>query len=260
MARARSYVDQATAQSQNLSYSGPGSFVVRADAVNVVDPASRGRNSVRITSKSSYTTHVLVADIKHMPAGGATWPALWEFGPDWPNQGELDIVEVRTLPLFRASPPRRLMLGQGANDATPNLSSLHTSTGCTQPASRDMRGSPGSLDCDAFAPGNVGCGVHTDGPASYGPDFNAAGGGWFAIERTPNYIKMWYWSRGDGAVPAEVRDGASGVNPDNWGQPTGLWTNEQCPLADKFGPNNIVINLTLCVRFPCHCRLAASRY
>lgn len=99
--RAHSYVDQAIAQASNLSHAGSDSFIMRADAVNVVGPTSRGRDSVRITSKKHYTTHVLVADIRHMPAGNTTWPALWEVGDNWPSQGELDIVEVR--PPFRRS-------------------------------------------------------------------------------------------------------------------------------------------------------------
>ncbi|KZV88443.1 hypothetical protein EXIGLDRAFT_175817 [Exidia glandulosa HHB12029] len=223
------YVDQATAQSQNLSYTGPDSFVMRADSVNNVDPASRGRNSVRITSKNFYTTHVLVADIRHMPAGPSTWPALWEFGNNWPNEGELDIIE-------------------GANDVGPNLSSLHTSPGCTQPGpgARDMKGQPANLDCDANVAGNTGCGVNSDSPESFGSAFNGAGGGWYAVERTDNYMKVWFWGRNDGGVPQEVRDGVDGVNPDSWGQPTVLFTSDQCPLHDKFGPNQIVINLTLC--------------
>lgn len=31
-------------------------------------------------------------DIRHMPQGCGTWPAAWEVGDDWPNQGEVDIV------------------------------------------------------------------------------------------------------------------------------------------------------------------------
>ena len=30
---------------------------------------------------------------------------------------------------------------------------------------------------------------------SYGPAFNRAGGGWYAIERTSESIKIWFWSR-----------------------------------------------------------------
>jgi len=161
----------ATAQGMNLTSVGQDSFIMRADPGGV-DPASRGRKSVRIESKNLYETHVMVADIRHMPEGTPTWPALWEFGSDWPNNGELDIIE-------------------GANDNPGgNLMSLHTSPGCTQPmGGRDMKGAPVSDNCDAFVNGNQGCGVKSDTQESFGPAFNGAGGGWYAVERTDNYIK-----------------------------------------------------------------------
>lgn len=137
------------------------------------------------------------------------------------------------------------------NDNDSNLSSLHTNPNCTQPPERVMSGTVSNVDCDATQPGNIGCGVSTDAPASFGPSFNNAGGGWYAVERTDSYIKVWFWGRDDGSVPAEVRDaGTAAVNPDSWDRPTALFTSDQCSLHDKFGPNQIVINLTFCVRAP----------
>ncbi|KZV88447.1 hypothetical protein EXIGLDRAFT_678944 [Exidia glandulosa HHB12029] len=223
------YVDEEIARSQNLSQARHQSFVIRADAKHLVIPdAVRGRNSVRITSKTWYTTHVLVADIRHMPEGAATWPALWEFGENWPSRGEVDILE-------------------GANDVAPNLSSLHTSPGCLQPETgRRMTGTATGLNCDATAPGNSGCGVQYSSAASYGPSFNAAGGGWYALERTDAAIKIWFWGRHAHDVPLEVKQGAQVVHPNEWGSPSALFVMDACPLREKFGPNQIVINLTLC--------------
>ena len=42
----------------------------------------------------------------------STWPAVWEVGDDWPNQGEVDIVE-------------------GVNNVSPNQATLHTAAGKT---------------------------------------------------------------------------------------------------------------------------------
>jgi len=36
------------------------------------------------------------------------------------------------------------------------------------------------------------------------------------IERSSTYIKIWFWPRDAENVPAEVKDGAYGVTPDNW--------------------------------------------
>ena len=72
------------------------------------------------------------------------------------------------------------------------------------------------LDCDWTVNGNAGCGVKADMSNSYGPAFNAAGGGWYVMERTDSFIRVFFWSREDSSVPAEVKNGASTVNPDNY--------------------------------------------
>ena len=51
------------------------------------------RPSVRLTSKKSYNHALVLADIKHMPSGCGVWPAIWMTGPNWPSNGEIDIVE-----------------------------------------------------------------------------------------------------------------------------------------------------------------------
>ena len=71
-------------------------------------------------------------------------------------------------------------------------------------------------NCDALENGNAGCGVTAPAKNSFGPAFNAAGGGWYAMERTPNFIKVWFWSRQDGSVPSGVKNGHTSVNTDDW--------------------------------------------
>lgn len=83
------YVDQATAQSAGLISTRGGKVIMRADNSTV---SPNGRRSVRITSRLSYTNSALVLlDLEHMPVGCGTWPAFWMFGPDWPNNGEIDV-------------------------------------------------------------------------------------------------------------------------------------------------------------------------
>ncbi|OBZ78871.1 putative glycosidase C21B10.07 [Grifola frondosa] len=103
------------------------------------------------------------------------------------------------------------------------------------PEPRSMTGTSVSDNCDVAANGNAGCGVHATAPNSYGPGFNAAGGGFYVMERTTSFIKVWFWSRGDPTVPSDVSSGAASVNTDAF-----------CDINAHFGAHNIIINLTFC--------------
>lgn len=54
------YVDQATALADNLTFASDSSFVMRADDTTTLSASDPGRNSVRIKSVNTYTTHVAV--------------------------------------------------------------------------------------------------------------------------------------------------------------------------------------------------------
>ncbi|KAF6756895.1 glycoside hydrolase family 16 protein [Ephemerocybe angulata] len=223
------YVDQGTSRSQNLTYASGDTFILRTDFKTYLNNGGPGRQSVRIMSKRTYTTHVAVFDVRHMPQGCGTWPAIWETAEgNWPYSGEVDIVE-------------------GVNDQAPNAASLHTGPGCSMPpAGRDQTGTNGQLDCNALVNGNTGCGVTLSERNSYGPSFNNNGGGWYALERNNNFIKVWFWPRNSGSVPSDVRNGAQRINTDGWGTPAAHFPNTQCNIAQHFDAHSIIINLTLC--------------
>ncbi|KAL4250119.1 Glycoside hydrolase family 16 protein [Abortiporus biennis] len=89
------YVDQATAVAKNLTFASGNTLILRADSTTTLSPSGPGRNSVRIKSVKTYTTHVAVFDVRHMPQGCGTWPAAWETNEaTWPNDGEVDIVGI----------------------------------------------------------------------------------------------------------------------------------------------------------------------
>ncbi|KAF9258240.1 2 beta-glucan [Marasmius fiardii PR-910] len=217
------YVDAVTAARQNLTFVSSDSFVLRADYTTVLDPSGGGRNSVRISSKKTYGNSVMTFNIRHMPQGCGTWPALWSFGDPWPTLGEIDILE-------------------GVNDQGPNSGTLHTNAGCTMPVDRLMTGTVKANDCNWEVDANAGCGVSFPQTTSYGPPFNANGGGWYAVERTDTFIKIWFWARDDASVPADVKLGTISVNTDAWGTPTAFFPDTDCPIAEKFGAHNIIIN------------------
>jgi hypothetical protein len=103
-----------------------------------------------------------------------------------------------------------------------------------------------STNCDSFANGNEGCGVSGARTGSYGKSFNQNGGGWYAIERTQSFIKIFFWPR-NSTPPEDVLNGGSAVNTDGWGIPAALFPKTStCDINAKFGENNIIINLTLC--------------
>ncbi|KAI5122150.1 hypothetical protein M0805_000797 [Coniferiporia weirii] len=223
------YVDQATAQSLGLVTAEGDTFIMRSDNTTVLTASDLGRNSIRIRSNNLYTSHVAVFDIRHMPQGCGTWPAVWETLEDgWPAGGEIDIVE-------------------GVNDVVPNQSTLHTSPNCTMPTSGlKQTGTTALNNCDTNVNGNSGCGVQNNKPNNYGPGFNAAGGGWYALERTNSYIRVFFWGRNDKTVPASVSQGLPIVDTSLWGEPYALFPDTDCDLASHFSGNNIIINLTFC--------------
>ncbi|KAF8432247.1 2 beta-glucan [Boletus edulis BED1] len=219
------YLSQSAAQSAGL-YSVSGNTVtLRADHTTVLSPSGAGRNSFRIMSNNQYSTHVAIFDIGHMPEGCGTWPAV--FGANWPNEGEIDIVE-------------------GVNNKVPNQSTLHTSANCATPLSRLMTGTSVGNDCDVYTSGNTGCGVHLADGNSFGPNFNNVGGGWYAIERSSTYISIWFWERGSASIPSQVKYPGGTVDTSTWGTPAALFPSTNCDFSSHLGPMNIIINLTFC--------------
>jgi hypothetical protein len=163
------------------------------------------------------------ADIRHMPAGAGTWPALWATSVNgWPTYGEIDIVE-------------------GVNGKTPNVATLHTTSGCTMPDSRDQWGYNIRNNCDAA---ENGCSVGIPADNSYGTPFNQAKGGYYVMERTPWYIRMWFFTRSQ--APDVITYASQTLDTDDLGQPFAFFPNWQCDIDAKMGDHRIVINIDLC--------------
>lgn len=215
------YVDRDTAQNAGLINTDEG-IHMGVDSTNV---AADGRQSVRITSTQSYDKGLFILDLDHMPGGiCGTWPAFWLVGPDWPNNGEIDIIE-------------------GVNDQTNNHMALHTSDGC----SIDNSGFSGTLttsNCFVEAPDqdtNAGCGLEAPSDQSFGTGFNNNGGGVYATEWTGDAISIWYFSHDN--VPADI--GSGNPDPSSWGIPDGRFAG-QCDINAHFKGLQIVFDTTFC--------------
>ncbi|KAI1785726.1 endo-beta-glucanase [Ganoderma leucocontextum] len=221
------YVSEATALKKNLTFAKHDTLILRADHKTKLSASGPGRDAFRLMSKKTYTNHVSVWNVRHMPQGCGTWPALWEFGANWPAQGEIDVVE-------------------GVNGHGTNQMTLHTSAGCTVGGSRKMSGKSVQTNCDVVATGNAGCSVLDKASKSYGSGFNHNGGGFFAMERCSEGVKVWFWPRHAKGIPSDVLKGSKTVNTAKWGTPAAHFPSKSCNMAQHFGPHNIVINLSLC--------------
>ncbi|KAL9578668.1 MAG: hypothetical protein Q9212_005573, partial [Teloschistes hypoglaucus] len=201
------YVSREQAQELGLLGSKDNkSVVLRADSTSVA--SGRGRNSVRLTSKAKYNHALIVLDLAHMPGNACgIWPAFWTVGGDWPNQGEIDIIE-------------------GVNLQSVNQVTMHTSQGCS------LAGS----SCLA----NQGC------PAkggNYADSFNKANGGIYAMEWTGNGIYVWYFARGK--EPKDIL--GKNPTPKSWGNPTVRFDGgNNCNIDQHFKNQQIVFDTTFC--------------
>ncbi|KAL4797521.1 concanavalin A-like lectin/glucanase domain-containing protein [Aspergillus venezuelensis] len=215
-----SYVDRSTAESGGLISAG-SSVYMGVDHSNV---AADGRQSVRISSTQTYHHGLFVLDLGHMPTGCGAWPAFWILGPDWPNGGEIDVIE-------------------NVNDATNNQMTLHTSDGCTI----DNTGFSGTLmtsNCYVQAAGqdnNVGCGIMSPDTTSFGPGFNDNSGGVYVTEWTSSVISVWFFPRS--SIPSDISAGTP--DPGSWGTPTARFAGS-CDIESHFTDMQIIFDITFC--------------
>ncbi|OCT52629.1 putative glycosidase C21B10.07 [Cladophialophora carrionii] len=205
---------------------GNASFAIYM-GVDTEKVAPEGRAAVRVTSSQSFQHGLVIADIVHMPGGVCgTWPAFWMVGSDWPNNGEIDIVE-------------------GVNDQPTNSMTLHTSEGPVISDRTDFSGQVITSNCDINAPDqpmNAGCSIGDISNLTFGPEFNEAGGGVFATEWSSDFIKIWFFPRG--SFPSDIV--SSSPNPSaNWGTPNSLFQG-QFNIDDHFRNLQIVFDTTFC--------------
>ena len=152
------YVNQTNAT--NLAYvSSSDTAIIKVDNTSFV-PYNDKRNSVRITTQYYFGVGtVWVIDAVHLPFGCSVrlsflpssrllfplrfpsddcqfsriflwqvWPSIWTKGNDWPDNGEIDIIEA-------------------VNLMTYNQMALHTQNGCMAATGTDETGTSGGNNC-----------------------------------------------------------------------------------------------------------------
>jgi len=226
------------------------------------------RNSIRLEGRRRFNRGLFLIDLRHMPAGCGTWPAIWlSDEANWPVNGEIDIVE-------------------GVNYQNTAKTALHTTQQCgmeevpegSKTGSWDTAvgipdGKTGVPDmtfryaknCFVYDPHqwiNQGCvatDLRTEG-RSLGMPLNENGGGVYALEWDPvnSHIRTWVFSP-HGRVPRNLRDAlrtatevdvGKRVAPDTnlWGLPYGhfpIGEGTNCP-SGHFRNMRLVINLAFC--------------
>ncbi|CAO2656724.1 Nn.00g055270.m01.CDS01 [Neocucurbitaria sp. VM-36] len=218
------YVDEATARQTNLINTSSTAAVQWG--VDFQNETPDGRPSIRIESKKKYNSGLIVLDVAHMPFGCGTWPAFWTVGPNWPENGEIDILE-------------------GVNEMTNNGMTLHTGPGCEiGEDTAQFSGEVSTPNCDVAADDqekNVGCSIKHPSKQSYGAGLNQIGGGVYATQWTADAISVFFFPRD--SIPADVL----GDNPDptSWGLPAAKFTGG-CDIEKTFKEQTIVFDTTFC--------------
>jgi len=209
-----------------------GKVIMKGDDTTQL-PLGVNRSSVRITSKKVYNTGLFILDLNRAPWGCGVWPAWWTVtNGKWPLLGEIDIIE-------------------GVHDNEHNQVTWHTGPNCTltPPPAVNFTGTwiansttnqPNM--CDGDIPGNSGCGVIELSRASYGPTFDAAGGGVFAMKWDDTGIAVWSFYRA--LVPNDIQSGEP--EPDGWGEPSAFIDPSGCDPIANFINHTIVFDITFC--------------
>ena len=224
-------------------------------SVDNATAVSSTRSSLRFHSNVAYDSGLFVLNLTHMPYGCSLWPAFWFLGSmgqsqPWPYHGEIDVIE-------------------GINQYNFASTSIHTtnSPGCTM--NSPGQGQTGSWDTtNGDTPNNCytnyasnmqGCKVmYGPLPASnataksYGSQFNANGGGVYAIEIASGGIKVWFFPRGDPSTPTDLlspSDGGLGsTHPDplSWVEPYAYFPFGSSCQSSNFATLRIIFDITVC--------------
>ncbi|ODN84099.1 hypothetical protein L202_00113 [Cryptococcus amylolentus CBS 6039] len=200
-------------------------------SVDTTEVVSTARKSVRIHGNKVFTGGLVIMDAYHMPVGCGTWPAWWQNGPNWPEGGEIDILE-------------------GVNAFDQNQVSLHTGVGCTMPNNIQdnmtatlTTGDYDSYDCSATDTSNQGCGARDEtSDNSYGASFNSNKGGVYAMRWSKAGIAVWFFQRG--SIPSDIDSNTP--DPSSWGTPVANFVSDSCNPYQFFYDHFNIFDTTLC--------------
>ncbi|KAF8892226.1 concanavalin A-like lectin/glucanase domain-containing protein [Infundibulicybe gibba] len=203
---------------KNLAFvQSDGTTVLAVDDTTSLSLEANATRIVRITSKKQYNGGLFIADFWAMPHGCSVWPAWWSVGPNWPNAGEIDILE-------------------GVHNQPTNQYTIHsgTSGNCTLSTDGLKLATTTMHDqCASKPDDNRGCGFLDTDTRSYGSGFNSVSGGW---------IKMWHFARNE--IPDDIT--SKKPNPDSWKTPVAVFSSKSCDMPSHFFDHSLIIDTTIC--------------
>ena len=127
--------------------------------------------------------------------------------------------------------PHQVDIIEYVNTDRSNQYTLHTGSGavCKMDPGAGFEGTPLGTECRSGAGSNAGCAIKDfDGTA--GAPFNAGAGGVFVLLWDETQLSFWRFGRGE--IPQDIYDGCP--DPDSWGTPIALWTDESCDIGNAF--------------------------
>ncbi|GAA6062619.1 hypothetical protein JCM10212_002213 [Sporobolomyces blumeae] len=221
------YVDESTAWKNELVAVKDGKAHLRVSP----DGSGSTRQSVKLVTKQQYQEGLYVWDVERMPQVCGAWPAIWSTGDNWPQGGEIDIVEF-------------------VSHQSMNSFSVHTGDGCWAGSSgytgRAMLATQNALNCAAEQTSAQGCGFRTtrNNTAGMGANFN--GGGVYVVEWSSAGIKAWMFERDQ--VPNDLK--SKTPDPASWTKPDMYISSSSCDPSTYFSPQNFIVNTELCGTWP----------
>lgn len=149
-----------------------------------------------------------------------------QYGPSWPNHGEVDMIEMVDLSLE-------------------NQMSFHTNSSCTLNTTNPNIPFNFTGKC---ATGNDNCqSIRSINNASFGVPFNEGKGGYMAFEWLAinnGGFRVWFWNRNDANIPSSLL--SNNPDPSTFGIPDAAFAfGDWCPY-NMFIDNVITINTDFC--------------
>lgn len=172
--------------------------------------------------------------------GCGTWPAMWTYNPEWPNKGEIDIIE-------------------GVNSQQSNQVTLHTGPTCTMTQGDTVDGTElDGANCNAGS-GGTGCPQTTNSTSNFGKGLNANGGGIYAMEWTSDAISVWFFPR-NSTMQNKISSSNTTVDSSMFGTPLASFVGgSSCDIDNNFKEHWITINTDF-VSIPSYYSLTAPSW